>query len=83
LESQTGSEKTRKHPANPVIRGDQPREDGVLGTKHTAVSSVIFDKEKGQFRIWYHYAYEYYAHSPDGIHWAKPLLDLVECEGRI
>ncbi len=78
-------QKPTKHPANPLLRADQPWETyiGLYG-------SVMYDPDSGKFRCWYlakgtepglpdtpegpvtvEY-YQCYAESADGIHWEKP-----------
>jgi sialidase-1 len=60
----------------PVLVGDQPWEKGggsrLYGTVH-------YDPTAGEFRMWYS---RQYATSRDGLHWTKPVLDVVEQKGR-
>ncbi len=71
--------KARKRP-EPVLRPENPSE----GTP-VMYGSVLF--HDGRFRAWYvnwHGAFRgaiAYAESPDGIHWTKPSLGLVEVAG--
>ncbi|MFN7938079.1 MAG: hypothetical protein U0R19_32420 [Bryobacteraceae bacterium] len=73
-----------KHPANPVVRSEQPWEKGFT----TIHGSVMRDAERGVFRMWYNaYGSDYrreqflaYAESADGYQWRKPMFDLVPFE---
>ena len=73
-----------KHPANPVVRPDQPWERSM---GHNA-GTVLY--QNGVFRYWYQSFtlpracvdspgtnHGSYAESRDGIHWTKPSLDTV------
>lgn len=68
------------HPASPVLRPDRPWEK----TERAPVSMVFsdgvwFDPADNLFKIWYMAGYwgpMAYAWSKDGIHWAKPALDV-------
>ncbi len=72
----------RKHPANPLLKADQPWE----GTYVSAFAgTVLYDKHEQLFKMWYtgpgdaayfnggHYA-TFYATSKDGLQWDKPLV---------
>jgi len=72
----------------PLIELDQPWEkQWLLGS----YSSVIYDEEEKLFKMWYNVdrrknIYEEavglaYALSEDGIHWKKPILNLIEDNG--
>lgn len=69
----------QKHPANPIIKPDQPWE----GKNTTPQGSVIYDNEDGIFKMWYTTAHQglgkgmAYAVSADGVHWDKPKMDIV------
>ena len=68
----------------PVLVADKPWEQCVY-----ASNTVMFDK--GKYRMWYGAssvdkdeklcAFFSYAESTDGIHWKKPILDLIEFNG--
>jgi hypothetical protein len=71
-----------KHPANPLIRADQPWEGWRLGL----YGNVIHDLELKKFRMWYtsdtsadfpNFAV-CYAESDDGIQWRKPLIGTID-----
>ncbi|HEY1784230.1 MAG TPA: hypothetical protein VGG30_01730 [Pirellulales bacterium] len=70
----------RKHPANPLVRADQPWEGWRL-----RYGSVIHDDQERQFKMWYTGDSEsdvpgdaaLYATSADGIHWTKPLVGTI------
>lgn len=65
-----------KSKANPVIRQTEPWEDPF----NIVYGSVIRDGEK--YKAWYKSGPGVsYALSDDGIHWVKPLLDLVPING--
>ena len=74
----------RKHPANPLVRADQPWEGWGL----SLYGNVIFDEAEKRFKMWYicespEYFPKYaalYATSEDGIHWEKPLIGTVASE---
>jgi hypothetical protein len=72
----------RKHPANPVLRPDQPWEGKVA-----YVYGTVLPGEQGSgYRMWYQSwaAGEYrtlYATSRDGLNWEKPALGLVDFAG--
>jgi hypothetical protein len=70
----------RKHPANPLLSADQPWEGWYVTT---FASTVLFDEEERQFKMWYcspgsdeYFDRDgtFYAVSPDGIRWEKPTL---------
>ncbi|MBM3498515.1 MAG: hypothetical protein FJX74_07565 [Armatimonadetes bacterium] len=69
---------------DPLLVADRPHEDFCIG-----YCTVI--REAGRWRMWYE-AYDHtyrndadgylcYAESPDGLHWTKPNLNLVEVNG--
>lgn len=63
------------HPANPVLRPDQPWE----GSRAMPFSDgVWYDPAAGVFKMWYFAGNDLtcYATSPDGITWEKPRLDV-------
>ena len=85
----------RRHPANPVLRGEHPweRMASLYGT-------AIFDEDAGLFRMWYltgpaadgwvrvrgrkalgNITLLGYAASEDGVRWEKPALGQVDFEG--
>ena len=80
-----------KHPQNPVLRREYPWE----AAYNCAYGRVLFDDERGVFRMWYSaygsrgdtgekYRDEQYmccAESDDGIKWEKPLLDINPLPG--
>jgi len=79
----------RKHPANPVMRGEHPWEG--IGPMFPIVRR---DEKTGRFRMWYAGWTRYtlasgvsarfptlYAESEDGIRWSKPQLGLHAYEG--
>lgn len=76
----------KKHPANPLIKADQPWE----GWRVQIFGSVLYDEQEQIFKMWYlqeedrdHRQYfaednvTCYATSTDGIHWQKPLVGTV------
>src|SRR6185295_16354157 len=76
-----------KYFPNPVLTYTEPWEGHCVITW----GSVIYDKEEEIFKIWYE-AYRQnaprgqqsslcYATSKDGLHWDKPILNLVEYDG--
>ncbi|HZQ21653.1 MAG TPA: hypothetical protein VFA89_02540 [Terriglobales bacterium] len=65
-----------RYAGNPVLMADQPWEVQI------AWVNVIYDDEEHTFRAWYQIpAGLCYAISKDGIHWDKPILNLVEYKG--
>lgn len=75
------------HPGNPVLMADKPWEDTGEGKSKGPMAmpfsgGVWYDPADGFFKIWYLADYENqhlcYATSGDGIHWDKPVLDVVE-----
>ncbi len=72
-----------KHPANPVLRADQPWEQGAAHGGPYLYGTVLWDE--GRLRMWYHSYqggyYNGYAESEDGVTWRKPALGLVEFRG--
>ena len=83
-------ERPKKHPGNPVLRAGPP---GSVDANGTILYGTVF-KEGDKFRMWYlawplpdkRYPEQTnwphrpiaYAESPDGIHWTKPNLGLVD-----
>ena len=80
----------RKHPANPLVRGDRPWESGIV----YMYGSVLYDAAENRYGMWYHQhlppGEEYgdrhradllYATSVDGIHWEKPDLGVCDLDG--
>ena len=76
----------RKHPQNPLVRGDKP-----WAKNPYCYGTVIYDAERAQFKLWY-MSYNYgsplaertpilYATSKNGISWKKPSLGLVAFRG--
>ena len=69
-----------KHPANPVLKPDQPWEGEVA----YLFGSVLPSENRIGYRMWYHTHRGYrnlYATSKDGIHWTKPELGIAEFNG--
>ena len=70
------------HPQSPVVRPDQPWEQGKK--HHSAMvysDGVWFDPAYQLFKMWYLAVNKFstcLATSRDGIHWKKPALDVVE-----
>jgi hypothetical protein len=71
-----------KHPANPLVKADHPWESWRL----EIYGNVLYDEEEKIFKMWYigdstpdfpTFA-TFYATSPDGIHWSKPLLGVIK-----
>ena len=84
----------RKHPANPLMRRDQPWEDTPYF--RTSAFDVIRDPADGLFKCWYEDVQNYfairpgigltdarvcYAQSADGVHWEKPRLGIRAIDG--
>ena len=84
----------RKHPANPLLRRDQPWEDTPYF--RTSGFDVIRDPADGLFKCWYEDVQNYfairpgmgltdarvcYAQSADGVHWEKPRLGIHSIDG--
>ena len=80
----------------PLIVSDKPWETatGMYIMNYAGNGSVIYDPELKKFRMWYGVLYqgadmmtkgvpslECYAESPDGLHWTKPTLGLVDYNG--
>jgi hypothetical protein len=68
------------YPGNPVLRPDQPWEGGEHPCAMPFSDGVWYDPRGETFKIWYMGGYgaaTCYAASKDGIHWEKPLLDVV------
>lgn len=72
----------RKHPANPLLKADQPWE----GWRISLYGNVLYDAPLKKFRLWYttdvsedfpNFAVAY-AESDDGIRWAKPLVGTID-----
>ncbi len=76
----------------PLIKNDQPWEKpwGGMG----GYANVVYDEEENLFKMWYDVAHNLgslrgeeeaigvaYALSEDGIHWRKPILNLIEDNG--
>jgi hypothetical protein len=82
----------RRHPGNPVLRGDRPWEP----TGVYMGGTVLRDPADGLFKCWYSvfdpeqyragfkpWSYNIaYAQSADGVHWEKPALGLFAHKGR-
>lgn len=74
----------RKHPANPLIKADQPCEGWGL----QLYGSVLFDTDEKRFKMWYtctpsaYFDREVtcYAVSADGVHWEKPLIGTLKAK---
>ena len=77
-----------KHP-EAIMRLDSPWDQETNSLGHI---NVLYDEQEGIFKMWYcvsHYAGEAhdgtsrlaYATSTDGIHWEKPIMNLVEVNG--
>jgi hypothetical protein len=71
------------HPATPVLRPDQPSEMVTPQNPCAMVFSdgVWYDPKDRLFKMWYMAGIQTgtgYATSRDGIHWEKPLLDVVK-----
>ncbi len=69
-----------KYAENPIIRKEHPWE----GWGPYVYGTVLWDD--GKLRMWYQgigndYADVSYAESQDGIHWTKPKLGIVDCQG--
>ncbi len=71
----------KKHAENPVLKADKPWE----GWRVELYGNAIRDEDEHLFKMWYlgeeltafpNYAV-YYATSVDGVHWEKPLADVV------
>ena len=84
----------RKHPANPLMRRDQPWEDTPYF--RTSAFDVVRDPADGLFKCWYEDVQNYfairpgigltdarvcYAQSADGVHWEKPRLGIRAIDG--
>jgi hypothetical protein len=76
----------RKDPCNPLFVEDRPWEIQF----DNLYPNVLFDRKEGLFKCWYNISVSgpeesetalCYATSPDGVHWEKPNLDLVEFAG--
>ena len=73
-------------PGNPVLKPDQPWEDGTASQEHPAPTAMAFSDgvwyvpQDQIFKMWYMGGYcdsTCYAISKDGIHWEKPNLDVA------
>jgi len=75
---------------NPVLKADKPWENTVEGYPYAAPFSdgIWYDELDGKFKMWYlsgagginkmrHSLATCYAESLDGIHWTKPMLDIL------
>lgn len=94
IESMSGLQRVlhspRRHPENPVLRGDKPWEKW---TAEVNGRPVLYDEHSREFRMWYvspliddnaGYGELHrvgYAVSEDGIRWRKPELGQVEWDG--
>ncbi len=77
-----------RHPQNPVLRSDQPWEDGMVVLQP---GTVIYDEQEKIFKMWYEAptnrrdrrpsTYLCYATSRDGVRWEKPKLGVFEFRG--
>jgi hypothetical protein len=77
-----------RHSGNPVLRADQPWEDGMVVLQP---GTVIYDGQESIFKMWYEVptndrkrnpsTYLCYATSKDGVKWEKPNLGIVEFRG--
>jgi len=79
-----------KHP-EPVLKLDAPWDTEKMETLD--YNNVLYDEDEKLFRMWYvvcgHRADEYwergrrtaYATSKDGVHWEKPIMNMVEVRG--
>jgi hypothetical protein len=69
-----------KHEANPVIRPDQPWEEG-----YATPISAFFDADENLYRMWYRPGRNKfnlgYITSRDGVAWDKPALGQVDFQG--
>lgn len=74
------------YPENPVLRPDQPWEIESESQGHPAPTAMVFsdgvwyDPAAKLFKMWYMAGYckaTAYAQSQDGLHWEKPVLDVV------
>lgn len=69
------------YPGNPVVKADRPWEDAGKGPTAAVFSDgVWYDPGNRLFKMWYMAPYlqsTCYAVSSDGIHWDKPLLNVV------
>ncbi len=72
----------RKHPANPLVKAEQPWE----GWRLEIYGNVIYDAQEKRFKMWYlgespadfpDYAV-LYATSPDGVAWTKPQIGTIK-----
>lgn len=75
------------HPANPILHADREWELNAMGDPYAAPFSggVYYDDTDRLFKMWYSAGggktnglVTCYATSSDGIHWTKPMLDVVE-----
>ncbi|HPO12264.1 MAG TPA: glycosyl hydrolase family 32 [Candidatus Hydrogenedentes bacterium] len=71
---------------NPVLRPDKPWEEEGVSGGHPSPTAMVFsdgvwyDPQDKLFKMWYmggYTKYTCYATSTDGIHWEKPVLDVV------
>lgn len=73
----------QKHPANPVVKRDQPWEAPSAITGPYVYGTVF--REGDRFRLWYEIhnkgSHIGYAESSDGLNWSKPKLGLVNVNG--
>lgn len=65
---------------NPVLKPDQPWEQADGPTAMVFSDGVFYDPAEHLFKMWYMGGYiksTCYAFSRDGVHWEKPVLDVV------
>ena len=77
-----------KHPGNPVIPLDKPREQRGGLSFGGDQGNIIYDEEQGIYRFWsmmanWDWSQDWlaYAYSQDGLHWVKPQLGIVKYQG--
>lgn len=82
IDSLDGLARTLNSPqkqSHPVLEGTEPWDSCSVGI---CGNSVQYDADDGCFKIWYDSrAGVAYATSPDGIHWERPSLGLLEYDG--
>ena len=67
-----------KYPDNPIVRSEYPWEGNIV----TVYGSILRNEEDTGFRMWYMSVAGQdqtmnYAESNDGVHWQKPLFDII------
>ncbi len=73
----------------PVLEADMPWEQGEItdGKKDRRIyiyGTVLEDQESGNFRMWYNrIRNNYYATSPDGVNWERPVVNPAEKNNKI